>query len=177
MYPYFYELSISYFSEDEKYEIIEVSKKNEDLFIRYKSIQGVLDGNELWKGEELSSLPCVNKYLKACTIECFPMFVRHSPGAIVIKHVDEPNKRDCVIAVPLLPKSGYAPTAYFNSREEAEPVAIARFPNLTPCLLNTQQVHGLINRSNETRLNFQFAFNKSFDHVKNLIEENKLFVF
>jgi hypothetical protein len=175
MVPYFFDLQTSLFSDNEKEQILEVADKNKNQFISYVSRFGYKDGNELWKGDDLSSLPCVKKYLDLCNIEVFAMFVRHSPGASVIKHTDEPNKRNCVISTPIRPLVNYSPTYYYISRESTEPVAIATFTNLNSCLLNTQEVHALTNTSNESRLNIQLAFNDSFDTVLNLIKQNKLF--
>jgi len=175
MIPYFYNFETSLFSLEEKDQILDIANKNKEKFINYVSRFNYKDGNELWKGDELSNLPCVKKYLDSCNIEVFAMFVRHSPGVNVIKHTDEANKRNCVISTPIRPLSNYPSTYYYNNRESLTPVAVATFPNLNSCLLNTQEVHALTNCTTETRLNIQFAFNDPFDVVLNLIKTDKLF--
>jgi hypothetical protein len=175
MIPYFYDLEFSLFSSEEKEKILEVANKNKNNFINYVAKSGYKDGNELWKGDELSNLPFVRKYLDSCSIDVFAMFVRHSPRVTVVKHTDEPNKRNCVIATPIRPLIDYSPTYYYTSRESSDPIAVATFPKLNSCLLNTQEVHALTNTSDETRINIQLAFNDSFDVVLNLIKQKKLF--
>jgi hypothetical protein len=175
MLPYFFNLETSLFSFEEKDEILEIANKNRKNFIGYVSKKGFKDGNDLWKGDELSTLPCIKNYLDSCNIEVFAMLVRHAPGITVIKHIDEPNRRNCAIATPIRPFFDYSPTYYFSDRESVTPIATATFPNLNSCLLNTQEVHALRNYSKETRINVQLAFNESFDVVCDLIKNNRLF--
>lgn len=175
MIPYFFDLGFSIFSHEEKEEILEVANVNRKKFISYISKQGVKDGNELWKGDDLSRLPCIKKYLDSCNIEIFAMLVMHLPGVSIVKHIDEPNRRNCAISTPIRPFLNYPPTYYFSSRESTTPVAVATFPKMNSCLLNTQEFHSLKNTSTDFRLNVQLAFNDPFEVVVDLIKNKKLF--
>jgi hypothetical protein len=175
MNSYFYQLDIPILTESEKDKLVELATFHNDDFKAYVSVRNVIDGNETWRDTDLYELPFIKRLTENCTLPCIPVFVRHQPAAKVIKHTDDPNKRNTVLSIPLTPKVGYSPTYFFTSREETKPAAIATFPNLNACLLNTQEVHGLINTSSDMRINFQLAFNESFELVREMIINKTLF--
>lgn len=175
MNSYFYQLDSPILNEEEKDVLIKLAISHNDDFKSYVSLRNVVDGNETWRDTDLYELPFINRLTENCTLSCIPVFVRHQPGVKVLKHTDDPNKRNTVLSMPLTPNTNYPPTYFFNSREETHPVAVARFTNLNACLLNTQQVHGLINTSTDLRINFQLAFNESFEQVRDMIINKTLF--
>jgi hypothetical protein len=141
----------------------------------YIARTGIPDGNQSWRDTDLYEKPFIKRLTENCNLPCIPVFIRHQPGSTVFKHTDEPNKRNTVLSIPLTPKVNYPPTYFFVSREDTEPAAVARFPNLNACLLNTQKVHALINTADELRINFQLSFNDSFDVVREMIINKTLF--
>lgn len=176
MIPYFYNLKTQLLTTTEKAQVIDVAVKHRDEFISYVSKNGTTDGNQLWRGDDLYNLPCVSKLVSSCALVCVPVIIRHAPNSVVIKHVDDPNKRNTVLSIPLSPTVGYAPTGFFKKMEDTVPASISRFENMDACLLNTQEIHGLINRSSEDRLNLQLMFNDSFYTVVQLIVSGQLFL-
>lgn len=176
MNDYFYQLDFHIFSDSEKDELIEVAVNHFDDFRSYTTSTGFHDGNYFWRGEDLYNKQFVKDLVSSCRLECVPVLIKHNPRSTVYKHVDDPNKRNTVLSVPLKPKKDYPFTYFFETRESERPAGIAEFLDMKPCLLNTQKVHGLINTSKELRINFQLMFNDSFEVVRNLLIENKLFL-
>jgi hypothetical protein len=172
---YFYQLEIPILLDTEKDELISLALANDNDFKSYIPVKGVPDGNQVWRGNALYEKHFIKRLVDNCNLPCMPLFVRHQPGVKVFKHVDEPNKRNTVLSFPLTPKVNYPPTYFFVSREETTPIAIARFPLLNACLLNTQEVHALVNTSEEVRINFQICFNDSFEVVREMIIKKTLF--
>lgn len=168
-------MDIPILSKEEKDTLVKLAIFHNDDFKAYVSVRNVVDGNETWRDTDLYELPFIKRLTENCTLSCIPVFVRHQPGAKVFKHTDDPNKRNTVLSIPLTPVIEYPPTYFFTSREETKPVAVAKFTNLNACLLNTQQVHGLINTSTDLRINFQLAFNESFEQVRDIIINKTLF--
>ena len=175
MNSYFYQLDTPILTEFERDKLVELTTIHNDDFKAYVSVRNVVDGNETWRDTDLYELSFIKQLTENCTLPCIPVIIRHQPNAKVIKHTDDPNKRNTVLSIPLTPKVGYPPTYFFTSREETKPAAVARFINLNACLLNTQQVHGLINTSPTLRINFQLAFNEPFEQVRDLIINKTLF--
>jgi len=173
---YFYQLETPILHQAEKDELIALALSHDNDFKSYVAMSsGITDGNQLWRDVDLYEKPFVKRLTDNCNIPCFPVFVRHQPNVRVIKHTDDPNKRNTVLSMPLTPKVNYPPTYFFVSREEPKPIAIARFPELNACLLNTQEVHALINTADELRINFQLCFNDTFEVVREMIINKTLF--
>lgn len=175
MIPYFYQLDTPILTQEEKHDLIELASLHNNDFKSYVSANGVVDGNQIWRDVDLYEKAFIKRLVENCSLPCVPVLVRHQPGAKVLKHIDDPNKRNTVLSMPLTPKEEYSPTYFFSNQQDSRPVAIARFTNLNACLLNTQQVHGLINQSSQIRINLQLMFNDSFDEVHRLIIDKQLF--
>lgn len=172
---YFYQLNTPILTDDEKLELVEVAIDHREDFVSYVPSSNEPDGNQLWRGDDLYIVPCVKRLVDSCILKTIPIFVRHQPKVSVYKHTDDYEIRRTVLSIPLTPKLNYPPTYFFESRKHEKPIAIARFENLNACLLNTQEVHGLINTSNQIRINFQLCFKEDFQQVKELIINNQLF--
>jgi len=175
MNKYFYQLDIPILKDHEKDDLIELALLHNAHFKPYVSALGIADENQTWRSTALYERSFVKRLKNNCNLSCIPVLLRHQPGAEVFKHVDDPNRRNSVLSIPLTPKIDYPPTYFFRSHIDIDPIAVAEFPNLNACLLNTQKVHSLINNSNGLRINFQLAFNEPFEQVREMIMNNTLF--
>ena len=173
---YFFDLGTTLLTEEEKKSVINLAEKNLTNFIPYQSMaDGAVDGNEFLPANFLLSSKEVWKLLKNCKIQCFPMIIKHAPGTEVLRHIDDPNKRNTVISIPLCPVD-YSPTYFWESISSTEPKATATFPNMNACLLNTQAIHNLVNQSKTVRLNLQLCFKEPFVQIKNKILNKEFWI-
>lgn len=172
---YCYQLDIPVLSAEEKFSLIEVAASHRDEFISYVPASKEPDGNQLWRGDDLYVVPCVKRLVDSCNLETIPVFVRHQPKVSVYKHTDDYKIRRTVLSIPLTPTVNYPPTYFFETRKHETPAAIASYENLNACLLNTQEVHGLINTSTQVRINFQLCFKEDFAEVRDMIIAGTLF--
>lgn len=184
MSPYFYKLSYSILSDTLKEKIISLSKENLKDFVSYKGQRtGIEDGNNFYFGKLLNNELEIKNIVDSCTLTCFPIIMLHYPNTKVIRHVDNPNKRNCVLITPVFPKEDYTPTWFWNpigefdtwEDQNLKPVSTCNFENQNSVLLNTQQPHSLT--SNDSfRINFQLCFENSFADVYEKLRQNTLFL-
>ena len=99
MTPYFYNIEKQLFSSEliNKLESFVLSKL--DSFVTYRGDDGEIDGNNYYYSKELKEIPEIKSFIKNCHLECFPMIVLHKPNSEVIKHVDDPYKRNTIIII------------------------------------------------------------------------------
>ena len=184
MRPYFYKLSHSLISDTLKEKIIKLSNEQLGDFISYTGQRtGKADGNHFYFGKLLNEDPDIISLISSCTLTCFPIIMLHYPNTKVLRHIDNPNKRNCVLLTPVFPKEDYTPTWFWNPTgefdtwedQDLEPAATCNFENQNSVLLNTQQPHSLT--SNDSfRINFQLCFERSFDDVYEKLRQNTLFL-
>ena len=128
---YFFDLGVPLLTEDEKQSVIDLAKKNLHNFVPYKArADGTVDGNEFLPANFLLGSKEIWKLLKSCKVRCFPMIIKHVPKVEVIKHIDDANKRNTVISIPLCPKD-YSPTYFWDKIDSQNPDEIEysqRFP-------------------------------------------------
>lgn len=173
--PYFYKLAFKLLDSNTERLIVEKAMENPEAFFAYKGqATGKEDGNYIFVKGFLRELDGVQRLIKSCTLDCYPLVMRHFPNTPVPIHVDNPNGRNCVIISPLIPTSGYVPTHFWNSFDATEPVATVNFDDMHPALINTQRLHSLTNNDN-LRMNFQLCFAESFTTVRELLDSGKLF--
>jgi len=184
MEPYFYKLSNSVLSDDLKEKIINISKENLKDFRTYKGQRtGKADGNNFYFGKILNEEPEIDQLVKSCSLECFPLIMLHYPNTKVLRHIDNPNKRNCVLLTPVFPTENYTPTWFWDPVGEFDtwedqilsPVATCNFEDDNSVLLNTQLPHSL-ESGNSFRINFQLCFEDSFDTVYEKLITNTLFL-
>lgn len=187
MSPYFYQFVHDLLSEKSRDLLRNLADENNDLFFQYQSATtGTIDNNCYLTVRTLPEFT-KEKYseifdlLDSCVLANYPIIMMHFPGIHVPMHRDDPNRRNCVISIPIQPVKGYSPTHFYKLKSEQshainrQPIASAEFINGYPCLLNTQELHGLTNQSSQKRYNFQICFHESWEVVYNLVLENKLF--
>jgi hypothetical protein len=183
MEPYFYSLSESVISSRLKNEIISFSLDNLTEFKEYRGQRtGKSDGNNIYYGDILNKDPEVLALMERCTLKCFPIIMLHRPHTKVIRHVDNPNKRNCVLITPLFPEENYTSTFFwepsgpFETWEDQEltPIAICDFKEKNSVLLNTLKVHSL-QSEDSIRINFQLCFENDFEIVVDKIKNKSLF--
>ncbi len=179
MIPYFFETANRIISQDLSEKLIEISFNNLEKFISYKSklTPGLVDGNNFLYGPLLDSLDEIKKITNSCSLSCFPMIIMHKPMVKVIKHRDDPNKRNTVLSTPLFPNKEYVSTNFWEKDQNGVATLLAAvcvFTNNNSVFLNTNKIHNLENNDNY-RLNLQFCFDEPFEHVTELYKENKLF--
>ena len=114
MTPYFYNIEKQLFSSELLNELESFVLSKLDSFLSYQLGNGKTDGNNYYYAEDLKAIPEIKSFIKNCHLECFPMIVLHKPNGKVIKHVDDPNKRNTVIITPIHPAVGYASTKFWQ---------------------------------------------------------------
>jgi|694.fasta_scaffold59639_6 hypothetical protein len=183
MSPYFYKLSHSLISDTLKEKIIKLSNEQLDDFVSYKGQRtGKADGNYFYFGKLLNEDPEIVSLISSCTLTCFPIIMLHHPNTKVLRHIDNPNKRNCVLLTPVFPTVNYTPTWFWNPKgpfegweeEELTPAATCEFENMNSVILNTQQPHSL-QTTDSFRMNFQLCFEDSFEIVVSRVQTNTLF--
>ena len=172
MTPYFYNIEKQLFSSELLNELESFVLSKLDSFLSYQLGNGKTDGNNYYYAEDLKAIPEIKSFIKNCHLECFPMIVLHKPNGKVIKHVDDPNKRNTVIITPIHPAVGYASTKFWQDENY---VAVCEFNIGSSTFFNTQKTHSLTNNSNEYRFNLQLCFNEDFETVLKLYHNNMLF--
>lgn len=173
--PFFYKLPDRLLDDATENLLAQKAMENPDEFFAYKGqLTGKEDGNYIFVRGFLRELASVQQLMKNCTVECYPLIMRHFPNTSVPIHVDNPNGRNCVIISPLVPKENYVSTYFWENVNSTAPSAIADFSDRMPILVNTQQLHSLTNNSN-LRMNFQLCFTDDFSVIKKLIIEDRLF--
>lgn len=173
--PFFYKLPYRLLDDATENLLVQKAMENPDEFFAYKGQRtGKEDGNYIFVRGFLREVEGVQRLMKACTVECYPLVMRQSPNTPGPIHIDNPNGRNCVIISPLLPKIDYVPTQFWESFDSTVPLATADFSDRMPALINTQKLHN-INNNNNLRMNFQLCFEKSFNEIRNLLIDEKLF--
>lgn len=173
--PYFFKLPYRLLDDNTENLIVERAMENPTEFFAYKGqVTGKEDGNYIFVRGFLRELEGVQRLMRACTVECYPLVMRHFPNTLVPIHIDNPNSRNCVIISPLIPKVNYVPTYFWENFDSVIPLATADFSDRMPALINTQRLHSLTN-NDALRMNFQLCFSDNFLVIKNLLLEGKLF--
>ena len=171
MTPYFYNIEKQLFSSELLNELESFVLSKLDSFLSYQLGDGKTDGNNYYYAEDLKAIPEIKSFIKNCYLDCFPMIVLHKPNGKVIKHVDDPNKRNTVIITPIYPAKEYTSTKFW---QDDNCVAVCEFNKGGSTFFNTQKTHSLTN-SNEYRFNLQLCFNEDFETVLKLYNNNMLF--
>ena len=172
----YHKLTTPLLTDEQKDILVKRALADDSNFFAYTGQKtGKPDGNHIYVRGFLRETDFVQNIIKSCTIECYPLIMKHYPGTPVPIHIDNPNGRNCVIITPLIPTVDYVPTLFWKTFEDSEPYEVATFSNGESILVNTQVLHSLTNNNN-LRMNFQICFEKSFQEVKQLLLENKLFV-
>jgi hypothetical protein len=183
MEPYFYKLKQDIVSKDLKDYIIDFTFNNLDKFISYKGKKvNYEDGNNFYLGSALQDSKEINKIIQSCSLDCFPVIMLHKPNTKVIKHIDDPNRRNCVLSIPLYPRLSYPPTWFWKEEgnfvewqfKDSELLATCNFDDMFPAFLNTQEIHSL-KTLDSYRINLQFCFTEPFEIVVEKYKKNKLF--
>jgi hypothetical protein len=175
MEEFFYKLNYKLLDDVTETALIQIAEEKKDEFIQYAGHNtGRPDGNYYFIRGPLRELAGVQKWVRSCVIDCYPLIMRHYPNIEVPKHVDNPNGRNCIIISPITPIDDYVPTHFYSNIDDREPAATIDFKDRMPVLLNTQQVHGLQNNNN-LRINFQLCFTEKYEVVKDLLETGQLF--
>jgi hypothetical protein len=172
MTPYFYNIEKQLFSSELLNELESFVLSKLDSFLSYQLGDGKTDGNNYYYAEDLKKIPEIKSLIKNCHLDCFPMIVLHKPNGKVIKHVDDPNKRNTVIITPIHPAVGYSSTKFW---QDENCVAVCEFNIGSSTFFNTQKTHSLTNNSNEYRFNLQRCFDEDFETVLKLYHNNMLF--
>ena len=174
MLPYFLNLNKRFISDDLAKTILTLAEKNKKHFIHYRmQSTGLPDGNAYLTLRAPFTIPGIEKIKSSCSLELLPLVMMHVPNVVVDKHIDDPNKRNCLLITPLSPKENYVPV-HFWEEDGLEPAATCEFEKFNSAIINTQVLHELTN-GNEYRFNLQFCFNESFDEVIDLYQKGILF--
>ena len=174
MSPYFLNLNERIINDETCLMLLEIANKNIESFRDYRfGIHNELDGNSSYSLRNIS-IPKIQELKNSCKLGFYPILIMHRPSIAVKKHIDDPNKRNCVLATPLSPKENYAPTNFFRNFNDEEPIATCDFSNFNSVFLNTQHIHSLKNY-NVYRFNFQLCFDEPFEIVTELHQKGQLF--
>lgn len=182
MIPYFYQFSTPIIYSAARQSILNVVHKYKDNFKEYISPNSTETDNNWFLGPR--KMPTYRQefdksiidLLDNITLSCYPVIFLHPPNKTIPRHTDdEHNDRNTVLIFPLQPLDDYPPTFYYDPPDMNQPIAVARFINGNPCLLNTQMCHGLTNYTQVDRINFQICFKEPFDLVFELAASGQLF--
>lgn len=174
MYPYFLNLNKRIITDELANYMLEIANSKLDSFVDYRGQEtNTLDGNSYLYTEEITNNPEILQLKDSCNLYFFALVMMHRPNVTVVKHIDDPNHRNCLIITPLEPKENYASTRFWE-KGNPNPVANCTFPNFNSALVNTQKIHDLEN-TNTYRFNLQFCFNEPFEVVSDLYIKGKLF--
>jgi len=176
---YCYPLSHNIITLDEVESIQLMSQKNESKFIDYVSQYGHRDNNKFLTPFKFHSfyheLPFIKKLVSGCSLKTFPVIMKHTAGSTVRRHIDDHKDRRTLLSIPICPEVNYPPTYFWETMESIEPIAIATFDTMLPCLFNTTLIHGLTNTHESDRINLQFCFSEPIELVAELFNSKKLF--
>ena len=174
MLPYFLNLDKELITEETKQKLLDLSISNIDNFISYRTQKSnAVDGNTFLKPSYFDSIPELKQLINSCTLPCTALGMLHKPHTSVIKHTDDPNKRNTVIIIPLQPKENFPPTFFWTNESDDTPVATCNFgPH--GAIFNTQIFHSLV-AGPDTRVNFQLCFNEPFAFIVDLYQQGRLF--
>lgn len=174
---YFYKLSNHLIDEETRSILISHATGKSDEFFAYKGQRtGKEDGNYIFVRGFLKEVEGVQRLIRACTVECYPLIMKQHANLKGPIHIDNPNGRNCVIITPLIPEKDFVSTNFYTSFEDTVPIVSVDYSDGLPALINTQRLHNLNNNDN-LRMNFQLCFENSFNEIRNLLLANKLFVF
>lgn len=180
MIPYFYTIKEDLFDDSFKNSLITESMSTLDQFVGYASIlTREPDGNNF---KHIRNNTIITEFVKTINLDCFAVMIMHKPNTVLRKHVDDPNRRNCVLSIPLYPKKEYPATLFYQRDDkfhdrpskDSKVVATCHFHNMKPTFLNTTQVHNLTTKDS-VRLNLQFCFNEKFENVVELYKTNNFF--
>ena len=172
---YFYKLTNHLIDEETRSILVSHAMAKSDEFFAYKGQRtGNEDGNYIFVRGFLREVEGVQRLMKACTVECYPLIMKQHSNLQGPIHVDNPNGRNCVIITPLVPKKDFVSTNFYTSFEDTVPVASVDYSDELPALINTQRLHNLNNNDN-LRMNFQLCFTDKFSVIRDLLVEGKLF--
>lgn len=170
------QLFSSLLTDEEKEILVNKALADDESFFAYKGQKtGKPDGNYIYVRGFLREVDFVQRIVRSCTIDCYPLIMKHYPGTPVPIHVDNPNGRNCVIITPLIPKIDYVPTLFWKNFDSTEPCDIADFSDGKSILINTQSLHSLNNNDN-LRMNFQICFESDFRTVAEKLDNGTLFI-
>lgn len=182
MFPYFYQFSTPVIDITARQSILNVVNKYKDNFKEYISPNSIETDNNWFLGPR--KMPTYRQdfdksiinLLDSISLEYYPVIFLHKPNKTIPRHTDDQhNNRNTVLIFPLQPLDDYPPTFYYDPPNAEEPIAIAKFINSNPCLLNTQRCHGLTNYTQVDRINFQICFKEPFVKVVELASSRQLF--
>ncbi len=152
------------------------AQDHKSQFKKYTSIAGKRDGNEIMAAYvPLKELAVVKRLSSLFVLESYPLMLRHLPNVAVDKHIDDQNKRNSVVFFPIAPIIDFSPTLFWDLAADEEPCEVVSYPNMCPCLINTQKIHSVYNQSLQTRYSLQICFDENFSVVKKLAENGELF--
>jgi hypothetical protein len=177
MSKYFYNCNYHLIDDQVRNDLLHLANTS-DSFKQNISPKGVHDGNNLMI-VPLDSFPLIAKMVENCQFVSLPWIFKHFPHATVFRHVDKLKTsipRRTTLIIPLGPKKGYSPTYFWESFDSKEPADVVRIDeNLFPYAFNTQEIHSLINTSDENRCNLQFSFDEPLDEVVEHLKNRTLF--
>ena len=183
MEPYFYTIQEEIVSKSFKEFLTNHSFNRLDDFVpNFVKKQQVYDGNNILKIENLSEIWSLKNQ---CCLNFKSLVLMHRPNSKILKHIDGPHKRNCVIIVPLYPHTAYAPTKFYKTKDKNldnfsdsnhQLAAVCNFDDMKSVFFNTQEMHSLSNNNN-FRFNLQLCFNETFTEVIELYKRKKLFKF
>jgi hypothetical protein len=177
MKPYFYQFEEELLSIEDRQSLLTVARNSFSNFILYTQYDNVnfLKFSDMLDFDKTVTSN-VKKLIHSCSLKIQLMIIYHVPHKELGRHQDSPkNKRNTVLSIPLFPLDIYPHTLFWETFSSATPIAVAKFNKTNPCLLNTQKLHS-IEKSDRDRFNFQLCFDEKFEHVLELIQDNKLFI-
>lgn len=176
MSKYFYQCNYQLISDQLRNELIHHVHTEHD-FHKNVSPKGIFDGNNV-KRVPLDLFPEIADMVKNCKFETIAYLFKHFPHVEVPRHVDGTRygvPRQTSLVIPLSPKV-YPPTYYWDSYDSENYVGVVRTDEqMLPHIINLQEIHSLVNTSDEIRSNLQFSFNEPLDILVEEIKNKTLF--
>jgi hypothetical protein len=176
MSKYLYQCDYQFISEQLRNELIHHVHTATD-FHKNVSPKGIYDGNNV-KRVPLDLFPKIADMVNNCRFKTIAYLFKHMPHVEVPRHVDGTRygvPRQVSLVIPLSPKV-YPPTYYWDSYESENYVDVVRTDErMLPHVINLQEIHSLVNTSDEIRSNLQFSFDESLEVLVEAIKNKTLF--
>jgi hypothetical protein len=185
MIPYFFPTNEHFLSYNCKNNLIDESFERIDDFVSYVGQGASRDTGINFLRDQIVEHQEIKDLVNSCSLKCYPVVLMVLPHTKLSRHVDDPNKRNCVLSIPLYPTANFPPMWFWKPEgitlqdwqtNNLELLATCNFENMTAAFLNTQQVHS-VHTFDDYRFNFQLCFNDSFEIVVDKYQQKNLFDF
>ena len=173
----FTSLGFALLPESAKKRVVSYILRRHDTIEQHiSSVEKAYNGLSRMKPEFFGIIAPELTYLRSIvTVPFLPYIMYIEPNTALDRHVDGPKgARQTAIIDALYPKVDYAPTTFWDTREQLEP-SYCLYPAEMPAIMDLQTLHGVTNHLDIPRFNFQMAFDLPYSTAVEMHQQGKLF--